>query len=116
MFNSDVSILSLVHACGSYPVNMIFDLIFGVLTPLMLDIGATVGSYLGSDYNQTRLKMDDIYTFEKNLSEVFNITIKKGASRFSFSVGGSRSTRREPLTMGKQLFVIYKAGREPMPY
>jgi hypothetical protein len=48
----------------------------------MLDIGATVGSYLGSDYNQTRLKMDDIYTFEKNLSEVFNITIKKGASRF----------------------------------
>ena len=34
MFNSDVSILSLVHACGSYPVNMIFDLIFGVLTPL----------------------------------------------------------------------------------
>jgi hypothetical protein len=48
----------------------------------MLDFGATVGSYLGSDYNQTRLKMDDIYTFEKNLSEVFNITIKKGASRF----------------------------------
>jgi hypothetical protein len=43
----------------------------------MLDFGATVGSYLGSDYNQTRLKMDDIYTFEKNLSEVFNITIKK---------------------------------------
>jgi hypothetical protein len=24
----------------------------------MLDFGATVGSYLGSDYNQTRLKMD----------------------------------------------------------
>ena len=37
----------------------------------MLDFGATVGSYLGSDYNQTRLKMDDIYTFEKNLSEIF---------------------------------------------
>ena len=31
----------------------------------MLDFGATIGSYLGSDYNQTRLKMDDIYTFEK---------------------------------------------------
>jgi hypothetical protein len=48
----------------------------------------------------------------------------------SFSGGGSQSTRREPPTMGKQLvnfyhlqlriqctlFVIYKAGREPMPY
>jgi hypothetical protein len=48
----------------------------------------------------------------------------------SFSGGRSRSTRREPPTMGKQLvnfitcgcdssapfFVIYKAGREPMPY
>jgi hypothetical protein len=48
----------------------------------------------------------------------------------SFSVGKSRSTRREPLTMGNQLinfitcgcessspfFVIYKAGREPTPY
>jgi hypothetical protein len=47
-----------------------------------------------------------------------------------FSGGGSRNTRREPPTMGKQLvnfitcgcessaplFVIYKAGREPMPY
>jgi hypothetical protein len=43
----------------------------------MLDFGATVGSYLGSDYNQARLKMDDIYTFEKKLSEVFNIAIKK---------------------------------------
>ena len=46
----------------------------------------------------------------------------------SFSGGGSRSTRREPLTMRKQLvsfitcgcessapfLVIYKAGREPM--
>ena len=46
----------------------------------------------------------------------------------SFSGGGSRSTRREPPTMGKQLvnvitcgckssvpfFVIYKAGNEPM--
>ena len=45
----------------------------------------------------------------------------------SFSGGGSRSTRREPPTMGKQLVnfitcdcessapvcVIYKAGREP---
>ena len=48
----------------------------------MLDFGATVGSYLGGDYNQTRLKMHDIYTFEKNLSEVFNIAIKKGASLF----------------------------------
>jgi len=48
----------------------------------------------------------------------------------SFSVGGSRSTWRDPPTMGKQLvnfitcgcessalfFVIYKAGREPTPY
>jgi hypothetical protein len=48
----------------------------------------------------------------------------------SFSGGGSRSTRREPPTMGKQLvsfitcgckssapfFVIYKAGHEPTPY
>jgi hypothetical protein len=41
----------------------------------------------------------------------------------SFSGGRSRSTRREPPTMGKQLvsfitctfFVIYKAGREPTP-
>jgi hypothetical protein len=46
----------------------------------------------------------------------------------SFSGGRSRSTRREPPTMGKQLvnfitcgcelnapfFVIYKAGREPL--
>ena len=48
----------------------------------------------------------------------------------SFNGGWSRSTRREPPTMGKQLvsfitcscelsapfFVIYKAGREPTPY
>jgi hypothetical protein len=47
----------------------------------------------------------------------------------SFSGGGSRSTRRESPTMGKQLvnfitservectlFVIYKAGRELTPY
>ena len=48
----------------------------------------------------------------------------------SFNGGRSRSTRREPPTMGKQLinfitcgcgsispfFVIYKARREPMPY
>jgi hypothetical protein len=48
----------------------------------------------------------------------------------SFSGGRSRSIRREPPTMGKQLvsfttcgcessapfFVIYKAGREPTPY
>ena len=48
----------------------------------------------------------------------------------SFSGGRSRSTRREPPTMGKQLvnfitcdcessapfFVIYKAGHEPTPY
>ena len=49
----------------------------------MLDFGATVGSYLGSDYNQARLKMDDIYTFEKKLSEVFNIAIKKRCITFS---------------------------------
>ena len=47
----------------------------------MLDFGATVGSYLGSDYNQTRLKMDDIYTFEKKLTEVFN-KYKKCVSLF----------------------------------
>jgi len=48
----------------------------------------------------------------------------------SFSGGRSRSTRREPPNMGKQLvnfincgckssapfFIIYKAGREPTPY
>jgi len=48
----------------------------------------------------------------------------------SFSGGGSRSTRREPSILGKQLvnfitcgcessapfFVIYKAGREPTSY
>ena len=48
----------------------------------------------------------------------------------SFSGGGSRSTRREPPTLGKQLvnfitcgcessapfFVTYKSGREPTPY
>jgi len=48
----------------------------------------------------------------------------------SFSGGGSRSTRREPPIIGKQLvnfntygcessapfFVIYKAGLEPTPY
>jgi hypothetical protein len=48
----------------------------------------------------------------------------------SFSGGRSRSTRKEPSTMGKQLvnfitcgcessalfFVIYKAGREPTLY
>ena len=45
-----------------------------------------------------------------------------------FSGGGSRSTRKEPPTLGKQLvifigcessapfFVIYKAGCEPTPY
>ena len=43
----------------------------------MLDFGATIGSHLGSNYYLTRLKMEDIYTFEKKLSEVFNITIKK---------------------------------------
>ena len=48
----------------------------------MLDFGATVGSHLGGYYYLTRLKMEDIYTFEKKLSEVFNITIKKGVSRF----------------------------------
>jgi len=48
----------------------------------------------------------------------------------SFNGGGSRNTRRESPTMGKQLvsfitwgcessapfFAIYKAGREPTPY
>jgi hypothetical protein len=48
----------------------------------------------------------------------------------SFSGGGSRSTRREPPAMGKQLvnfitcgcessapfFITYKAGREPTLY
>ena len=56
---------------------------------------------------------------------VFNATL---ATRFSG--GRSRSTQREPPTMGKQLvnfitcgcessapfFVIYKAGCEPTPY
>jgi len=53
-----------------------------------------------------------------------------GIMATSFSGGRSRSTQREPPTMGKQLvnfitcgcessapfFVIYKAGREPTPY
>ena len=60
---------------------------------------------------------------------VFNPTFRNIMAT-SFSGGRSQSTRREPPTMGKQLvnyitcgcessasfFVIYKAGREPMPY
>ena len=53
------------------------------LQDAMLDFGATIGSYLGSDYNQTRLKMDDIYTFEKNLSKVFNVAMTKRCITFS---------------------------------
>ncbi|XP_076080957.1 endothelin-converting enzyme homolog isoform X2 [Mytilus galloprovincialis] len=37
----------------------------------MLDFGATLGQYLGGDYNETRQKMEDIYNFEKQLSEIF---------------------------------------------
>ena len=64
---------------------------------------------------------------------VFNATfsnISTTSWRPVFSGGRSRSTLREPPTMGKQLanfincgcessasfFVIYKAGREPTPY
>ena len=60
---------------------------------------------------------------------VFNATFSYTMAS-SFSGGRSQCTRREPLTMGKQLvnsitsgcesiapfFVIYKAEREPMPY
>ena len=73
-----------------------------------------------------------VQNFEHDLIDwfiVFNATfIYIMATRFSG--GRSRSTRREPLTMGKQLvnfitcgyessalfFVIYKAGREATPY
>jgi hypothetical protein len=64
-----------------------------------------------------------------NLNFVFNATFSYIMAT-SFSGGGSRSTRREPPTLGKQLvnfitcgwesnapfFVIYKAGHEPTPY
>ena len=66
------------------------------------------------------------------LSIVFNAlsAIFQHFMATSFSGGRSRSTRREPPTMGKQLvtfitygyessatfFVTYKAGREPRPY
>jgi len=60
---------------------------------------------------------------------VFNATFSYIMAT-SFSGGGSRSTRREPPTLIKQLvnlitcscessapfFVIYKAGHEPTPY
>jgi len=62
------------------------------------------------------------------LSTIFQLQMYIVAT--SFSGGGSRSTRREPPTMGKQLvnfitcgcessapfFVMYKAGDEPTPY
>jgi hypothetical protein len=62
------------------------------------------------------------------LSAIFQLYHHNMAT--SFSGGRSRSTRREPPTMGKQLvnfitcgckssapfFVIYKAGREPTSY
>ena len=64
-----------------------------------------------------------------NLNFVFNATFSYIMAT-SFSGGGSRSTRREPPIMDKQLvnfitcgrkssapfFVIYKAGCEPTPY
>ena len=64
-----------------------------------------------------------------NLNFVFNATFSYIMAT-SFSGGGSRSTRREPPTLGKQLvnfitcgcessahfFVIYKTGREPTLY
>jgi hypothetical protein len=63
--------------------------------------------------------------FERHFQQYFSYIMAT-----SFSGGGSRSTWREPQTMGKQLvnfitcgcetiasfFVIYKAGREPTPY
>ena len=67
----------------------------------------------------------DLWCFNATFSNKFSYIMAT-----SFSGGRSRSTRREPPTMGKQLvnfitcgcessapfFVIYKAGREPTPY
>jgi hypothetical protein len=66
-----------------------------------------------------------IFGVERHFQQYFSYIMAT-----SFSGGRSRSIRREPPTMGKQLlnfitcgcelsapfFVIYKAGREPMPY
>jgi len=70
-----------------------------------------------------------MYTETKN-HDWFWFLVLTPLSATSFSGGRSWSTRREPLTMGKQLvyfitcgckssapfFVIYKAGCEPTPY
>ena len=66
-----------------------------------------------------------IYCAQRHFEQYFSYIMTT-----SFSSGRSRSTHREPLTMGKQLvncitcgcessapfFVIYKAGREPTAY
>ena len=69
------------------------------------------------------LRFDLIYSVSRHFQQYFIYIM---ATRFRD--GRSRSTRREPPTMGKQLviviilrvectlFVIYKAGREPTPY
>jgi hypothetical protein len=69
--------------------------------------------------------IDLIFGVQRNFQQYFSYIMAT-----SFSGGRSRSTRREPPTMGKQLvnfitcgcessaffFVIYKAEREPTPY
>jgi len=84
-------------------------------------------------YNLTRSGISNLCQYYLiDLFIVFNSTYFSYIMATSFSGGRSRSTRRrEPPTMGKQLvykldhlrlwvectlFVIYKAGREPMPY
>jgi hypothetical protein len=69
--------------------------------------------------------MANMFFFWRHFQQYFSYIMAT-----SFSGGGSRSSRREPPTMGKQLvnfitcgckssasfFVIYKVGREPTPY
>ena len=66
-----------------------------------------------------------IYCFKRHFQRYFRYIMTT-----SFRCGRCRSVRKEPQTMGKQLlnfstcgcessapfFVIYKAGRKPMPY
>ena len=101
-------ILELFRRCN------IFYLSFYV--PILVPFGPVVSDWL-----------IDFWCFNATFN---NISATMYIMATSFSGGGSRSTRREPLTMGKQLiifitcgckpsapfFVIYKAGREPTPY
>jgi hypothetical protein len=77
-------------------------------------------------FGLTRFDLIDFWCFNATFSNISAISWQAT----SFSSGRSRSTQREPPTMGMQLinfitcgcessalfFVIYQAGREPMPY